>query len=141
MELVLQVILLSIIAGATAYIAQTRGRSPVAWFTLGILFSFMALLVLLLLPDLNRQAPPEVEGSETVEGGVTQVPPPPPVQARWYYLDADRTQHGPLDRVALHALWQTGSVRADTLVWTEGMAEWQALSEQSELQEMLDNST
>jgi len=42
----------------------------------------------------------------------------------WYYADAGR-QVGPIDEAALDDLVRTGVVRDDTLVWSEGMANWQ----------------
>lgn len=37
-----------------AVIASGRGRSPVAWFLLGCLFSCVSLIILLVLPDLKQ---------------------------------------------------------------------------------------
>jgi uncharacterized RDD family membrane protein YckC len=42
----------------------------------------------------------------------------------WYYADAGR-QIGPVDEPALDDLVRAGVVRDDTLVWREGMANWQ----------------
>ncbi len=42
----------------------------------------------------------------------------------WYYADAGR-QVGPVEEAALDDLVRTGVVRDDTLVWSEGMANWQ----------------
>ena len=42
----------------------------------------------------------------------------------WYYVDAGQ-QAGPIDEAQLDALVRTGKVRPDTLVWREGMANWQ----------------
>jgi uncharacterized RDD family membrane protein YckC len=44
----------------------------------------------------------------------------------WYYADNGR-QAGPVDDATLDALISQGTVRHDTLVWREGMANWQAL--------------
>jgi uncharacterized RDD family membrane protein YckC len=43
---------------------------------------------------------------------------------QWYYADAGR-QIGPIEEPALDELVQSGVVRDDTLVWREGMANWQ----------------
>lgn len=45
----------------------------------------------------------------------------------WYYADNGR-QAGPVDDASLDALISRGVVRPDTLVWREGMANWQALN-------------
>ena len=42
----------------------------------------------------------------------------------WYYVDAGQ-QAGPVDDAQLEALLQSGRVQLETLVWREGMAEWQ----------------
>src|SRR5439155_18333693 len=45
----------------------------------------------------------------------------------WYYVNAG--QHaGPVDDGQLEGLVRAGQVQMDTLVWHEGMAQWQALS-------------
>jgi uncharacterized RDD family membrane protein YckC len=43
---------------------------------------------------------------------------------KWYYADAGR-QVGPVDDAQLDDLARSGAVRDDTLVWREGMANWQ----------------
>ena len=43
----------------------------------------------------------------------------------WYYADNGR-QVGPIEESALDDLVKAGIVRDDTLVWQEGMANWQA---------------
>jgi uncharacterized RDD family membrane protein YckC len=43
---------------------------------------------------------------------------------KWYYADNGR-QIGPVEESALDELVQAGAVRDDTLVWSEGMANWQ----------------
>jgi uncharacterized RDD family membrane protein YckC len=43
---------------------------------------------------------------------------------KWYYADAGR-QVGPVEDAQLDELLQSGAVRDDTLVWREGMANWQ----------------
>jgi uncharacterized RDD family membrane protein YckC len=43
---------------------------------------------------------------------------------KWYYADAGR-QVGPVEDVQLDELVRSGAVRDDTLIWREGMANWQ----------------
>jgi uncharacterized RDD family membrane protein YckC len=45
-------------------------------------------------------------------------------QTNWYYADQGR-QVGPVEETALDDLVRAGVVRDDTLVWHEGMANWQ----------------
>ena len=46
----------------------------------------------------------------------------------WYYVDAGQ-QAGPVDDAQLQALVTAGKILPDTLVWKEGMANWQAYRE------------
>src|SRR5262245_47682502 len=46
----------------------------------------------------------------------------------WYYVDAGQ-QAGPVTDEQLDELVRSGKVRSDTLVWQEGMANWQAYSQ------------
>ena len=43
---------------------------------------------------------------------------------QWFYLVQGQRQ-GPVDDAALEALVRQGTVRDDTYVWREGLAEWQ----------------
>jgi uncharacterized RDD family membrane protein YckC len=45
----------------------------------------------------------------------------------WYYVSAGK-QAGPVDDAQLEALARTGQIQRDTLIWREGMAEWQPYS-------------
>ena len=45
---------------------------------------------------------------------------------KWYYAAAG-TQMGPIDETELNRLVTQGTVRADTLVWHDGVASWQPL--------------
>jgi len=45
---------------------------------------------------------------------------------KWYYAAAGN-QVGPIDETELNRLVTQGTVRADTLVWHEGLASWQPL--------------
>ncbi len=46
----------------------------------------------------------------------------------WYYVDAGK-QAGPVDDAGLEALAASGKITNETLVWREGMANWQAYGE------------
>jgi hypothetical protein len=53
---------------------------------------------------------------------------PAPSPPQWYYADADGGRHGPVESDRLQELWKAGTLTAKTLVWKEGMDQWQALS-------------
>lgn len=44
---------------------------------------------------------------------------------KWYYSDYERNRHGPVGAADLAALHASGQLAADTLVWREGLAQWQ----------------
>jgi hypothetical protein len=46
----------------------------------------------------------------------------------WFYADRGQ-QQGPFPEAQIRGLIASGTVRADTLVWTEGMATWQSVGE------------
>lgn len=49
--------------------------------------------------------------------------------AEWFYADATRQQQGPLSAAELRERHARGELRADTLVWKSGMADWLPLHE------------
>ncbi|KAF1712108.1 transporter [Pseudoxanthomonas kalamensis DSM 18571] len=49
--------------------------------------------------------------------------------SQWYYADRDRQRQGPVESEELARLFRFGSVALDSLVWREGMQEWQPLSD------------
>ena len=44
-----------VVAFATSYFAKERGRNPLIWFCMGLLFSMMGLLALFLLPKVEGE--------------------------------------------------------------------------------------
>lgn len=46
----------------------------------------------------------------------------------WYFLEEDRKQTGPISDADFKSLVEAGKIRDDTLVWQEGMADWQPYS-------------
>ena len=47
---------------------------------------------------------------------------------QWYYSDYDRNRHGPVSARDLAELHANGQLSPDTLVWREGLAQWQPWS-------------
>lgn len=47
----------------------------------------------------------------------------------WYYADRQRQKQGPVSAEAIAALFAQGAVDASTLVWRDGLADWQALAQ------------
>ncbi|WP_411833851.1 RDD family protein [Pseudoxanthomonas mexicana] len=49
----------------------------------------------------------------------------------WYYVDNQQQRHGPLDSQALRPLFTSGRIDRATLVWREGMDQWEALEKRA----------
>lgn len=45
--------------------------------------------------------------------------------SQWYYSDAQRNRHGPVPADTMAELHAAGGLSGDTLVWREGLANWQ----------------
>jgi membrane protease subunit (stomatin/prohibitin family) len=63
--------------------------------------------------------------------------PPPVPGAQGFYVVVNGAPVGPLDMSALAQRTKEGSLRADTLVWRDGMAQWAPASQVTELATML----
>ena len=48
--------------------------------------------------------------------------------SQWYYADRQRQQHGPLETEQLSELFRSGQIDSASLVWREGLEQWQPLS-------------
>ena len=55
MAVVVQLLILFIVGLIVALIANHRGRDPYGWFLFGVFFSFLALVLVVVLPDLKKQ--------------------------------------------------------------------------------------
>lgn len=55
------------------------------------------------------------------------LPPPVPEVEKWFYA-RDNQRHGPVTESDLRQLIVEGTVREDTLVWCQGMTDWQQLA-------------
>jgi hypothetical protein len=63
-------------------------------------------------------------------------PPPIPPSAA-YFVAENGKPVGPLDLAALGQRMRDGKLRADTLVWRDGMAQWAQASQVAELDSLL----
>lgn len=52
--------------------------------------------------------------------------------SEWYYADARRERHGPVDADLIRNKFRQGELDLATLVWREGMSQWQPLSSVSD---------
>lgn len=136
---------------ATSYIANQRGRDPYIWFALGMFFGVLALLTLVLLPQVKAEElekdernkeiverrEKQMEEQERIENA-PDLEPQSIETKEWFYLDKERQQHGPLSFYVINELWEGGTVNSQTYVWTEGMPEWKRVQEISDLYDILE---
>lgn len=71
-----------------------------------------------------------------VPGALPQAPPPPPPPPAWHLVQNGQAT-GPFTMDQLRSFAETGALRADTLVWTAGMAGWAAASQVPQLAPLL----
>ena len=48
--------------------------------------------------------------------------------SEWYYADARRERHGPVDAGVIRDKFRSNELELSSLVWREGMMEWQPIS-------------
>ncbi len=83
------------------------------------------------LPQTAPQAAPKGPPPIAAPAG------PPPIPSVVFYLAVNGAPVGPLDRPGLEQQVRNGVLRADTLVWRDGMAEWMPASRVPELSSLL----
>ena len=49
--------------------------------------------------------------------------------SQWYYADRNRNRQGPVESAALASLFREGRLQLDSLVWRDGLANWQPLGD------------
>ncbi len=54
-------------------------------------------------------------------------PPPPPSEALWYYMHGTQ-RLGPVPTSTMAGMVRTGALPLSTMVWRDGMSDWQMLS-------------
>ncbi len=59
----------------------------------------------------------------------TPPPPPPPPPQVTYFVAVDGKAQGPYDMATIKGMVESGAILRDTLVWSEGMAEWEKASD------------
>ncbi len=71
---------------------------------------------------------PQQQGAAPPQQAAPAAPPPLP-QSKSYFAAIGGQQAGPFDQNALKQQIQSGQIKKETLVWTQGMAQWQAAGE------------
>lgn len=133
MEILVVIISWLLFGGATSYFANQRGRDPFAWFLIGLLLGILGLLLLFLLPPLEKMSEEEVKETPLVE----DLEDSSYRMKAWYYLDEQNQQVGPKSFNQLKKAGESGKILADTLLWCEGMSEWKPMKEIPQIKEAL----
>ena len=143
----------------SAHFAQRRGRDPLIWFFLGILFGLIALIVLFYLPPATAEkpvGPVETSGSfsdakmdaatswanslpadDEEEQAILAPEDIPIAQRDWFYLDTNRQQQGPVPLADLLQALKQGELNAESYLWSEGMDDWKRAKEIEGMSEAL----
>lgn len=74
-----------------------------------------------------------VASPSAVPPSAKPTPPPPPSFS--FYALIDNKQYGPYDKIQFKRLVDNDMVNMDTLVWKEGMAQWQAAKDVPDMEE------
>jgi GYF domain 2 len=126
-----------------SFVAKQKGRDPVAWYILGMLFCLLALVVLFLLPPLPSQAE-DIEENEDQKlsglkpGGQTE---PLYTQNEWFYISEEKRAQGPVGFELLKKMWQEGRLSSNSFLWTEGMNQWKRVKELKGMEDALSPSS
>jgi hypothetical protein len=102
--------------------AVQRGRGPQTWFYIGLFFGLTGLITLFLLP---RAKPAPVAQPQDMAPIGSQ--PPDPRFQNWFFVDQKQERQGPVPFRRLFTAWRDQLISSDSLVWTEGMAEWEPI--------------
>ena len=118
-----------------AVVAQSRGRSPWIWFIVGMMFTWIGLLVLLILPSFSSKNKTVAESLVVLEGSK------PKNEwentSSWFYIDQSKVVLGPVTAKELKDLWKESKIASETWVWHEKIIEWKKLNQVVDITEWL----
>lgn len=134
----LNVVIWVVLGCLAAVCANSRGRSPGAWFLIGSLLGWYGLLLLFILPPISQE---EITPKEEKEQA--PLPPEPVVEkaitfspaGEWFFLDAAKTICGPVPPEVLKDKWKEGKILPESWVWSEYTVDWRKISQ---IQPLLD---
>jgi hypothetical protein len=132
-----------IFAFICAYYSEKKGRNAIAWFILGFLFTFYALIVLFFLSPIKKEEPPTMialppdPALKDMEPSLSSFEKSKEENRLWYYLDANHAQIGPVSLIGLQDLWDRGLLEINNFVWSEGMEKWEKIEDLPDLKKAL----
>jgi len=74
-------------------------------------------------------APQAHAGSLAGTSAASLTEPEAEPEARWFYLNEEHEQHGPVDWASLQALFREARITSSTFVFSDGMADWKPVVE------------
>lgn len=128
----------------TAYLAKQRGRNPVIWFFIGLFFSLLGLLLLLLLPSKATEAKqedikvPDIKAAHNESAAFSDdsmyAGPSMPRISRdstldWYYIDNSSKVIGPLKLSELRKALLENKMDQKTYIWCDEFLDWTLISD------------
>jgi len=92
--------------------------------------------------SLENKETPEIElKADLIPTELPPITEPLGVEAKeWFYLEADdQKQQGPISFSDLKKLWNEKKINEESYVWSEGMKEWEYISNMPTLEKNLRN--
>ena len=119
-----------------AHFAKKRSKNPYLWFVLGALFGLVALVILFILPKGKLKKMPFLKPKPHAKKSMplAALKRTDAHEKRWYYLDAEHKQVGPMEFTDLTKVFKEKQVGRESFIWGEGMADWKKLTELPELE-------
>lgn len=130
MQMLIVLIFWLIFGSIASYLAKGRGRDPVAWFFLGVGLQLIALIILYMLPPLNKSDhDASLELNEDQQMAEFEFPDPAKdlYVKEWFFVNSDRLAQGPFSFDEMQQKWADGFMGRQTYVWSEGMVDWRRI--------------
>lgn len=112
-----------------SHLAKKRGKRQLPWFFTGLVLGIFGVILLYVLPTRQspQKAPPKKKAPAPIERSDAWM-------KMWYYLEpASRKQKGPMEFPDLAKQWREKALTDKTLIWGEGMKEWQKVQDLPEI--------
>ena len=114
-----KVLLASLLMGLCAAVfAKKNNLNHYFWFCAGVLFGFLALIVLFIL--LNYKTPAKQQPPAKPVMPILKIPD----SKLWYYLTEEKRETGPMSLTKLLSLYKNNKIFENTFVWNEELDHW-----------------
>lgn len=141
MQTIISFVIFLVFGAICSYFAKQKGRDPVAWYVLGMLFCLLALIVLFLLPPLKTSSQNDIEVDEdqklSGEKPDDQITHPSYLISEWFYIGIQKRTEGPVAFDFLKKMWAEERISENSFVWTEGMKQWKRVKELKGMEDAL----